>query len=194
MTPTALPDPLAPHAFPPDLAVPVTNARSGTVYTLIRADALPDAPEVTAQLVAACNEPAIYDWLFRERCQGRPYREADAEGFFSWMRAGWSDATHFVFALRSPGGELAGVLDIKSADLDSAEVGYWLRERHSGVMVGALHALEVLAWAAGYRALYARVRPGNRRSQAVLQRAGWQLQGLEAGTPSEGGEYLRYTR
>lgn len=185
---------MTPPTFPAGLAVPITSARSGTVYTLIRADALPDTPEVTAQLIAACNEPLIYDWLFRERCQGQPYGEADAASFFSWMRAGWSDAAHFVFALRSPGGELAGVLDIKSADLDGAEVGYWLRASHSGLMANALHALETLAWAAGYRALYARVRPGNLRSQAVLRRAGWQDQGLEAGTPGEGGEYRRFTR
>ena len=41
------------------------------------------------------------------------------------------------------------------------------------MMSTALEALAAVAQRAGYRALYARVRLGNRRSLAVLERVGW---------------------
>jgi len=178
-----------PPAFPGTLALPLTHPRSGKVYTLTRADALQDTPALRADLTAACNEPLIYDWLFRERCGGQPYSDADAAAFLAWLRAGWRDGTHFVFALQSPCGRTVGALDIKSADTDAAEVGYWLSARHSGLMTLAVQALEDVARQAGYRSLYARVRPGNARSLNVTARAGWMDAGLEGD-----GHHRRFTR
>ena len=56
-------------------------------------------------------------------------------------------------------------------------------------MSTALEALAAVAQRAGYRALYARVRPGNRRSLAVLERVGWL-----PGVPDADGSHLRYER
>jgi RimJ/RimL family protein N-acetyltransferase len=169
--------------------MPLLHPLNGEVYSLIRADALPETPERVAELVAACNEPLIYDWLFRERLEGQPYDEAKAASFFAWMQKGWQENEYFVFVLLASSGQLAGVLDIKSATLEGAEVGYWLRAGHKGLMTAALQALEELAEGAGYRSLYARVRPGNERSQAVVRRAGWQNTGLEAA-----GAHLRFVK
>jgi RimJ/RimL family protein N-acetyltransferase len=175
--------------FPPQLSTPLIHPLSGETYALVRADALRQTPDELADLIAACNEPPIYEWLFRERLAGQPYDRARAAGFHVWSREGWRDGTHFVFALLSPCGRLAGMLDIKSTDLEEAEVGYWLRSAHSGLMSATLDALATLARQAGYRTLYARVRPGNRRSLAVLERAGWL-----PGRPDADGTHLRFDR
>ncbi len=175
--------------LPAELQVPLHHPLSGKTYTLVCADALRQTPEEVADLIAACNEPLIYEWLFRERQAGQPYDRARAAGFYSWSSGGWQDGTHFVFALLSPCGRLVGMLDIKSTDLDAAEVGYWLRGAHGGLMSTALEALAAVAQRAGYRALYARVLPGNRRSLAVLERVGWL-----PGVPDADGSHLRYER
>ncbi len=161
-----------PH-FPDPLDVPVQHARSGATYRLVRLDALPETPEHLAQITRANNEPAIHRWLWRDRLQGQPYAPEKAVEFLRWARGGWAHGTHFTFALLAPGGEVAAALDIKSADLDAAEVGYWLSAAHSGVMTNAVLALADVARAAGYRALFARVREGNARSEGVLTRAGF---------------------
>ncbi len=175
--------------FPSAVSIPLTHPLSGKIYTLARADALEGTPDEVADLIAACNEPLIYDWLFRERLEGQPYTGVQAASFFNWTRSGWQSGTHFVFALASPCGRLVGLLDIKSADPTAAEVGYWLSSKHRGLMGAALEALETLARNAGCRSLYARIRPGNGRSQAVVQRAGWVDTGLEAE-----GSHLRFVR
>ena len=175
--------------FPAAVSIPLTHPLSGKVYTLARADVLEGTHDEVADLIAACNEPLIYEWLFRERLEGQPYTEAQAASFFDWMRSGWRGNAYFVFALLSPCGRLVGLLDIKSADLNSAEVGYWLSSRHRGLMGMALEALETLARHAGCCLLYARIRPGNGRSQAVVQRAGWTDTGLEAA-----GSHLQFVR
>ena len=174
--------------FPSAVSIPLTHPLSGKVYTLSRADALEQTTDEVADLIAACNEPLIYDWLFRERLEGQPYTEAQAASFFDWMRSGWQGNAFFVFALLSPCGRLVGLLDIKSAD-PAAEVGYWLSSKHRGLMGVALAALATLAHDAGCRSLYARIRPGNGRSQAAVQRAGWVNTVLEAE-----GSHLRFVR
>lgn len=123
-------------------------------------------------IVLICNEPPIYDLLFAERCAGKPYALADAERFLAWAERGWCDGTHFVYLIRGEGGGTAGAVDIKSANLPSAEIGYWLGARHSGVMTNAVRALCELAQIAGYAELFELVRQTNLRSANVLARAG----------------------
>lgn len=173
--------------FPAELRLPLLHPVSRKAYTLVRADSLAQTETEMADLVSACNEPLIYHWLFAERLSGQPYTAAQASSFFTWMRRGWQEQTFFVFALLSPCGRLVGLLDIKSPDLDGAEVGYWLSARHGGLMTLALSALQILAGQAGYRSLYARIRPGNTRSQAVAVRLGWHDRGMDAA-----GEHLRF--
>ncbi len=66
-------------------------------------------------------------------------------------------------------------MDIKSANLESAEIGYWLSAHHSGVMTNAVCALVQLARDAGYAELFALIRPTNTRSANVVARAGFTL-------------------
>lgn len=179
--------------FPAPIAPrPVQNHKTDRVYQLTPVDGRLEAgPERLAQVVAICNQPAVYELLFAERLGGAPYGPEMAERFFAWGRRGWAEQTHYLFLLLSPAGEVAGAIDIKSADRDSAETGYWLHSGHSGVMTNALVALTELARDAGYRELHAFVRLDNPRSAGVLTRAGFTLMNeLER----SGRPYRRYAR
>jgi RimJ/RimL family protein N-acetyltransferase len=152
----------------------IANFRTGETYLLTPAGlALESAPTDIPQIVSICNEPAIYDFLFAVRLQGTPYATADAERFLSWSRRGWEEGAYFVYVLRDASGTVAGAMDIKSNNLASAEIGYWLSSAHSGVMTNAVVQLAQNAHAAGYRQLFAWVRVTNTRSQGVLERAGF---------------------
>ncbi|MBC7806958.1 MAG: GNAT family N-acetyltransferase [Akkermansiaceae bacterium] len=152
---------------------PLSNARTGVKYELGPADAANRMETDPTTVVSICNEPPIYDLLFAERCTGKPYAPADAERFLAWAERGWHDGTHFVYLIRSDSGEVAGAVDIKSANLPSAEIGYWLSARHSGVMTNAVCALCEVARGTGYAELFGLVRQTNIRSANVLRRAGF---------------------
>ncbi|MBC8135753.1 MAG: GNAT family N-acetyltransferase [Fibrella sp.] len=149
---------------------PILNVRTGANYELVPANRTEADP---ATIVLICNEPPIYDLLFAERYAGKPYVPADAERFLAWAERGWRDGTHFVYLLRSESGAVAGALDIKSANLPSTEIGYWLGVHHSGVMANAVSALLEVARNAGYAELFGLVRQTNTRSANVLKRAGF---------------------
>lgn len=158
---------------------PLSRFPAGEPYRLIPACELPEEGDATlaARVAAVCNQGDIYAVLFAQRCKGEPYALADAERFLTWARRGWRDGTHFVFLIvRDADGELAGAIDIKSADRTApAEIGYWLAVEHSGVMTSAVEELCRLACAAGYRELFGLVRAGNDRSAAVLERTGFRV-------------------
>lgn len=164
-------------AFAPGLHLPLTHPLTGRAYTLLRSDLLEDTPETVAQLVAACNEPHIYHWLFAERLAGAPYSALQAATFFARRQADWQAGQTFSFVLLDEMQQIAGTLDIQSPDLAGAEVGYWLRRAHRGLMASALGVLAEVAGQAGYRQLHADVRLGNVASARVLARAGWQVAG-----------------
>ena len=160
----------------PPSPIPVPNFLTGEAVRLLPAsDDFPAGDSAVRQIVAVCNQAPVYEMLFARRLAGRPYAEEDARRFLSWARRGWSEQTHFVFLLVSGGSEIVGAVDVKSADRDSAEIGYWLSEHASGVMTNALRELARLARAAGYRELFARVRADNPRSAGVLTRSGFSV-------------------
>ena len=51
-------------------------------------------------IVRVCNEPHIYNWLFRARLQGKPYPRKDAEWFHNWGMEGWNSKQHFKIPIR----------------------------------------------------------------------------------------------
>jgi len=158
--------------FPDPLCVPITNHRTGEGYVLVRAtDLTPDAATL-AQLVAICNEPAVYRWLFETLLAGQPYGEASARGWLRWAADGWARGTHFVFVARNAQGRVAAACDVKS-NAPVAEVGYWASAQHRGVMTHTVMAVAGLAAEAGFEGLFARTKPDNVASQRVLVRAGF---------------------
>ena len=76
-----------------------------------------------------------------------------------------------MFVVLDEQGLAAAACDIKSSDLEAAEIGYWSSEKHRGVMTNSLLAMVAAGFQVGFRRFYARVRPGNYDSAAVLLRA-----------------------
>src|SRR5687767_3020745 len=107
--------------------VELGNLSGVGVARLMRADeavAGVGREELVGQLTEACNEPLIYDVLFRPRRLGAPYSRDDAERFLDEAGRGWLEGTHFVFLILGTGG-LIGNVAIETADLEAAEIGYW---------------------------------------------------------------------
>ena len=151
----------------------IENHLTGTSYNLRRMADLEATDDFIDSVVSVCNEPQVYDWLFRERLEGKPYPPSDAGWFKEWGTQGWEDNTHYLFIVTDDKGRAAAACDIKSADLDAAEIGYWASGHHRGVMTNAVKAMVAAGFEAGFRRFYARVKPGNDASAAVLKRSGF---------------------
>ena len=162
---TPMPDPI-----PSTAPRCVLNHLTGKPYTLRPLDG--SWTPALLEIVRVCNEPRVYE-LFRRKLSGVPYGLENAGLFVAWAERGWQFGTHFVLALLSEPGCVVGALDIKSPERDCAEIGYWLSAYHRGLMTNAVVELQSIAREMGYRGLYARVRPENLPSAAVLLRAGF---------------------
>lgn len=153
--------------------VPIRNYLTGKEYYLCRADSIEYSDSLRDQIVATCNQPAIYDSLFKELFKGEPYASEAAFEFTERARAGWLSNTYFVFFIVSGDDMLAGCLDIKTADLDEAEIGYWASIDHPGNMTNAVATLLRLSAEAGFRRFVAYARNVNEKSSRVLMRTGF---------------------
>ena len=160
-------------AFPAILRLPVTNYLNGRRYSVLRCDHVEPTFDRLAEIVAICNEPEVYSWLFREVLSGLAYPPEKAMEWLSWASDGWRANNHFCFAVTDDSGAIVAACDIKSNDPDGAEIGYWASAHHRGVMTNSVDAMCQAARQAGFRSLMARVRHENSRSQAVLARVGF---------------------
>ena len=147
--------------FPSSLSMPIKNHLTGADYTLRRADEVEETQVRLNHLVSIGNEPKVYSWIFREIFNGLPYEEKNAKEFFAMGNEGWRKNEQFVFSLLDQDGNPAASIDIKTADLDYAEIGYLCSSAHRGVMTNTLLGLIDLAREAGFRKLFARTRKRN---------------------------------
>ncbi len=159
--------------FPTSIREPVRRHESEQRFSLVRADSLIADDRMLEQLVAICNEPEIYRWLFAGLCCGMPYRSQHAEAWLQWARRGWLENTHFAFAVLDEQGDIVAACDIKSNTVRDAEIGYWCSKSASGIMTHAVRAMIDLALRAGFQSFTAYTHPGNTRSLAVLNRLGF---------------------
>lgn len=67
-------------------------------------------------------------------------------------------------------------MDIKSPELEGAEIGYWASKKHSGIITPAVGLLCGVARGAGYKSLYAFVLPANTCSLRVLTNNAFQVE------------------
>jgi RimJ/RimL family protein N-acetyltransferase len=154
------------------------NIKTGETASLIRADRVSITPERVEDVVRICNEPPVYEFLFRRDLHGEPYPPAKAGAFLEGATRSWREHTHFVFLIVAEDGSLVGNVDIETADVEAAEIGYWATATRSGFISPAVAAICDLAREAGYLSLYAHTRPSNERSMAVLRRNGFRDDGL----------------
>lgn len=109
-----------------------------------------------------------------------PYTRADAENWVA-LQAGQDPAA--VFAVCDGGGPI-GAVGLKTRESDyrrSAELGYWLGKpfRGRGIITEAARAMTAYGFETlGLIRIYAYVKAHNRASARVLEKAGYQREGL----------------
>ncbi len=151
----------------------IQNLKTGRFYFLVRADEI-NATEANHNTICSiCNEPEVYSSLFASSLGGQPYPIEKAKGFLEWAIQGWRDRTHFVFLITDEAGAVCGAADIKSNNLEGAEIGYWASKAHAGIATPAVTALLGVAQSMGFQILSAYVKKSNPRSVAVLERNGF---------------------
>jgi len=168
----------------------IKNFLTREKFFLCRADGSSYGLEEAAkQIAAACSQPSIYEFLFEKELEGRPYEAKHAKEFLEWAKKGWEEAAYFVFLVKDRSDKIVGSLDIKSAELDGAQIGYWSDENAQGFMTNAVKTLCNIAKEAGYRSLRAIALMHNPRSAGVLKRAGFKFKYM---TKKGEDEYLNY--
>ncbi|MDP4038736.1 MAG: GNAT family N-acetyltransferase [bacterium] len=157
----------------------IKNYITGENYTLNSVDGsfrLTDRDY--SQITKICNEPDIYNLLFRERFKGRKYVKQDARIWMSMAKQGWEESSNFIFLVRDNNGSIVGAIDIKSPDLSGAEIGYWASAYARGFMTNTLKKLCKIAEEAGYSSLFALILSRNLKSIGVIKRSGFKNLGL----------------
>ncbi len=108
---------------------------------LSRADCIEIDPTVRERVTSICNQTAVYQNLFQERLKSARYTLSDADEFLAWASAGWKLGTHFVLFIIDDQLGIVGAIDIKSAELDNAEIGYWADSDYPGNVTNAVLAM-----------------------------------------------------
>ena len=134
---------------------------------------VPASPTFIQSIIDVCNEPLVYS-LFQERLNGAPYTHHDALDFYNWGIRGWKNNTHFLFIATDKKGRATAACDIKSANVNAAEIGYWSSAHHRGSTTNAVNLMIQAGFQAGFQCLYALVRPENTASARVLIRVGFE--------------------
>lgn len=164
----------AKNIFEGNIKKEVVNYLTGEKYEMLGGKDMVFSDEDIKKIVEICNRLNVYDILFKKRLKGRPYTEEDARGFINnLVKEGWEKQTNFVFIIRKSDSEIIGAIDIKSADLDRAEIGYWADENYSGFMTNTVNELLSLAKEGGFKKLFAGVLARNDKSIEVLKRSGF---------------------
>ncbi|PIY18065.1 hypothetical protein COZ14_01225 [Candidatus Dojkabacteria bacterium CG_4_10_14_3_um_filter_Dojkabacteria_WS6_41_9] len=176
--------------FTPFEAKHFQNGTSVQVYPLDNDFKITDGD--ISRIVSICNQKPIYNFLFAKRLKGEPYMDNSATGFIEWARTGWETGKYFVFLARDNEGKIVGAVDIKSDNVDGAEVGYWMDENSPGYMSNTVRGLVEHSRDVGFKKLIAFTLPNNDKSQRVLLRAGFNHIGQEAHVDDDGTVHERF--
>ncbi len=143
------------------------------------------------RVAQVCRHKIIYDRLFKERFKGEPYTKEKAKEFIDWGKEGWAKRRWFLFLVRNLRGQISCSVDIKSADLEGAKIGYWASDDSPGIVTSAVIQVCKIARKAGYKRLVALIASDNERSARVVGRAGF----INAGVvEEEGKKHLRFQK
>lgn len=131
-----------------------------------------------ARIADVCNQPLVYDFLFKQRLAGRAYGIEDAKSFVDWAKTGWQGGSFYVFLIKDRLGNISGCMDIKAYgaqdEATEREVGYWASSDKPGFMTEAVKKLPQIAKELGFKKLYGFVRLDNDKSSSVLIRSGFE--------------------
>ncbi len=170
----------------------VRNFKTGEICYMEGGLEMTFSDEDVQAITRICSQDEVYDMTFRYRMAGKPYTEEKARNFITRLQAGWRDQTRFTFIVRNSNNEIIGTIDIKSPDLDGAEIGYWSDKNSSGFMTNALNELVLVAAQAGYRTLHAKVLTHNTKSTNLLERVGFVKR--DGVVMIDGGEYNEFDK
>lgn len=166
----------------------VINHLTGNRFTLARVVDIERSEAQFDRITSICNEPVVFSSLFSEMFPEGRYPPSAAHDFVNWATDGWEQGTHFVFATLDPDGLVVSTCDIKSNQVEDAEIGYLCSAAHTGVMTNSVTAMLALAVEAGFLSFIAHVRADNTASQRVLERIGF----LRDGESPPGSNRHRY--
>jgi RimJ/RimL family protein N-acetyltransferase len=129
-------------------------------------------------LVRHANNPAV--WRNVRDSFPRPYTQADAR---SWVRLATGEGLNMVFAIDVDGFAVGaiGVRPGEDVNRFSAEIGYWVGEEYwnRGIATEAVQAVTHYAFdTLGMMRVYAHVFEWNAASMRVLEKAGFQREGV----------------
>lgn len=111
------------------------------------------------------------------------FRVEEAEAFASFCEQGWSDGTHYEFAIQDSGCDYVGSCALSGVNNDalSANLAYWVRSSATGAGIAASAARRVAAWgvsALGLRRIEVSMATANLASRRAAERAGAQGEGV----------------
>jgi RimJ/RimL family protein N-acetyltransferase len=162
----------------------ILNQRNGEIYIISRSEEVIVANHQLETLTSLCNEPAVYKIFFKDKLNGEPFSIQNAAELLETAAQGWKDQSQFFFTILDRTGLISGIIRIKSANRDLAEIGYWCSEKHRGIMSNAVRVVSELAEEAGFSALCAKVRKDNWASIKVLNNNNFLCSGDWPGDPS----------
>lgn len=137
-------------------------------------------PDDYEDIIRICNQKGVKKWLFERILGDEPYTIDNVNYWLDDLAdKGWQNGSAFVYVIRNLNDRIVGAINIKSDDINGAEIGYWADETEPGYMTSAGVALIQEAKLAGYKKLFAIVGKGNNKSSKTLLRIGFNL------TPNE---------
>lgn len=149
----------------------IKSQKTGQIYELLIAAEVKFDEEAVKQVTKICNESEIYNNVFASIFKGKAYTEDNARVFQKIITDGILNKTRFDWFILYDG-TIVGTVGIKSLD---GEIGYWLSNKHPGVMTLAAKKICFMAKDAGFTSLWASVKKSNAPSIRVLEKAGFRL-------------------
>ncbi len=149
-----------------------------TCYLTSTDDKTAISEEDIQTIVGICNEPEVFKLFGHIEKFKEGYTEEHARGFIQKAQEGWKNGEKFTFLIRNADGKIVAAADIKSNNVDDAEIGYWATAGYPGIMSNAVIALCNAAKKSGFKHLHTLVREENVKSIKVSINAGL----IETGT------------
>jgi RimJ/RimL family protein N-acetyltransferase/ribosomal protein S18 acetylase RimI-like enzyme len=153
---------------------PIMRLGTKTEYFLVPIDALDITDQVIDDITTTCQEPLIYQWIFRNIFPDG-YKRDHAAGFINHAKEGWRKKECFIFLALDPSSRVVGCISIKNSDINAGEIGYWISAKHPGLATPGVGMLCNISKSMGFRRLFAQTKTDNERSQRVLEKNGFKV-------------------
>ena len=150
-------------------------------------------PSDAGSIARYANNPKVARWM-RHRFPS-PYQLTDAESFIALDTGDEASEKHFAIEVDGDAVGVIGLMPGEPGEVHqrTAEIGYWIGEPYwgRGIASDAALALSDAAFAEGrLLRIYASVYDGNTNSCRVLEKAGFEKEGIMRAYVEKNGEIL----